>query len=307
MKSLKSNTSLLAIFACLLWASAFVGIKIGLKYTTPLNFAGIRFILAGLIVLPFVGGLKFYFSSIRNNIKIVLVIAIFQTFFQYAFFYQGISRVPASLASIIVGAQPLFIAFVAHFLIKSDPLNWKKLLIYLFGISGIVLVSFGRAKFSISEDVKIYGILFLIMVNIVAGFSNVFVAKDGTKIPALVLSSSSLILGGFMLFIVSIPLEGVASFNKSLPYYVSLVYLSLLSAAAISIWFVLLKRPGVKVSDLNFWKFLIPLAGAIMAWLILPDEKINIYAILGMLIIMTALVLLNIHKRFHQEKVPPVS
>jgi len=307
MKSIKSNTSLLAIFACLLWASAFVGIKIGLKYTTPLNFAGIRFILAGLIVLPFAGSLKFYFTSIKNNLNIVFLIAIFQTFFQYAFFYQGISRVPASLASIIVGAQPLFIAFVAHFLIKSDPLNWKKLLIYLFGISGIVLVSFGRQKFSVSEDVKIYGILFLVLVNIVAGFSNVFVAKDGAKIPPLVLSSSSLILGGFMLFIVSIPLEGFGSFNKPMPYYTSLAYLSFLSAAAISIWFVLLKRPGVKVSDLNFWKFLIPLAGAVLAWLILPDEKINIYAILGMVIIAGSLVLLTIYKKRNTDKVLTIS
>jgi len=307
VKLLKSNTSLLAIFACLLWASAFVGIKIGLKYTTPLNFAGLRFMIAGLIVLPFAGSLKFYFSSIKKNLKIVLLIAFLQTFFQYSLFYQGIARTPASLASIIVGAQPLFIAFVAHFLMKGDSMNWKKLLIYLFGLSGIILVSFGRQKFTISDDVKITGILLLVMVNVVAGFSNVFVARDGTKIPALVLSSSSLLIGGIMLFVVSIPLEGLTSLAQPVPYYFSLAWLSVLSATAISIWFVLLKRPGVKVSDLNFWKFLIPVAGAILAWLILPGEKINEFAFAGIFIISAALVLLNINKYRSNDKFPPIS
>jgi len=36
----KLKNTLLAIAACLLWSSAFVGIKIGLPYTTP--FASTR-------------------------------------------------------------------------------------------------------------------------------------------------------------------------------------------------------------------------------------------------------------------------
>ncbi len=302
MNILRTSTSIPAIFACLLWASAFVGIKIGLHYTTPLNFAGVRFIIAGFLILPFTGGLKHYMSSIRKNWKIVILITLLTTFLQYAFFYHGIDLVPASLAAIIIGAQPLFIAFVAHFLMPGDSMNWKKLLIYILGFTGIILVSFGRHKFSITEEVKFVGILFLIMVNIISGFSNVLVSKDGKKIPALVLSSSSLLIGGALLFLVSIPLEGFTSFIQPLPYYLSLGWLSILSALAISIWFILLKRPGVKVSELNFWKFLIPLAGAILAWIILPDEKINFYAISGMIIIAGSLVILNIYKRKNSDK-----
>ncbi len=302
MNIFRTSTSIPAIFTCLLWASAFVGIKIGLPYTTPLNFAGLRFFISGLLIFPFAGGLSFYIASIRKHWKIVLLISLLQTFLQYALFYQGINRVPASLAAIIIGAQPLFIAFVAHFLMPGDKLNWKKLLIYLFGFSGIILVSLGRHNFSISEEAKISGIIFLILVNIIAGFSNVFVAKDGTKIPALVLSSSTMLFGGFILYLFSLPIEGFTSLHQPVQYYFSLLYLSILSALAISIWFILLKRPGVKVSDLNFWKFLIPLAGAVLAWLILPGEIINIYALLGMLIIAASLLMLNIYKRRNSLK-----
>jgi len=115
-----------------------------------------------------------------------------------------------------------------------------------------------------------------------------------------VLSSSSLFMGGTLLFLVSIPAEGLTSFNQPLPYYLSLFWLSIVSATAISIWFVLLKRPGVKVSDLNFWKFLIPPVGAMLALLFLPEEKINIYALLGIVIVGGSLILLHIYKRYQQ-------
>lgn len=269
-----------------------------------MNFAGARFFISGILIFPFTGGFKVFSREIRKHWKIVLLITLLQTFLQYSLFYNGISRVPASLAAIIIGAQPLFIAFVAHFLMPGDKMNGKKLLIYMLGLTGIVLVTLGRNNFSIKEDAKFIGIILLILVNIIAGFSNVFVARDGRKIPALVLSSSTMLFGGMLLYLVSLPFEGFTSFHQPAPYYLSLIYLSMLSAVAISIWFVLLKRTGVKVSDLNFWKFLVPLLGAILAWMILPGERINFYAVLGMAIIAGSLVLLNIYKRKTAEKIP---
>jgi drug/metabolite transporter (DMT)-like permease len=49
----KGNTILRAIIACLLWSTAYAGIKIGLQYDTPFHFAGVRFLISGLIILPF--------------------------------------------------------------------------------------------------------------------------------------------------------------------------------------------------------------------------------------------------------------
>jgi len=48
MKNDRLETLLLAAVACMLWSTAFVGIKIGLRYSSPFQFAGFRFILSGL-------------------------------------------------------------------------------------------------------------------------------------------------------------------------------------------------------------------------------------------------------------------
>ncbi len=297
MKSSSLNTAIFAIIACLLWSSAFVGIKIGLPYTTPLHFAGTRFFISGLMILPFTCGIKKYITFLTKNIKIVLIISLLNTFIQYSMFYLGLSMVPAALAAIIIGAGPLFVAGVAHFMMPGDRMTWMKLLAFIFGFSGIVLVSLGRNEFSGIAQTGYMGIVLLLLVNLSSGFGNVFVARDAKNIPPLVLSSSTMIIGGGALFLFSLTVEGFHPEIKPLEYYASLAWLSFLSATAISIWFILLKRSDVKVSDLNFWKFLIPVIGAILAWIILPEEEISIVAVVGMSIIAISLILLNILKR----------
>jgi len=47
---------ILAVTACLLWSTAFAGVKIGLEYASPFFLAGSRFMLAGLLLVPLSGG-----------------------------------------------------------------------------------------------------------------------------------------------------------------------------------------------------------------------------------------------------------
>ncbi len=297
MKKKVISTNFLAIIACLLWSTAFVGVKIGLKYETPLQFAGERFFISGLLILPFSGGLKRHWKIVKENKKIVLLVAFLNTFLQYTLFYTGLNLVPAALGAIVIGSGPIFIALLAHFLMPGDRMTMKKFLIFILGFLGIVLVSFGRNRFSVVEEVGIAGILILLSVNLVSGLGNIFVARDAAKVPPFVLSSTSLIVGGASLFIFSLFVEGLQPSDKPPIFYGAWAWLSFLSAAAFSIWFTLLKRPEVKVSNLNFWKFLIPVVGAVLAWIIIPEEQPTWIAIAGMIIIAISLIFLNIYKR----------
>jgi drug/metabolite transporter (DMT)-like permease len=103
--------------------------------------------------------------------------------------------------------------------------------------------------------------------------------------------------GGVMLMLLSLPLEGIPDNSFPPEYFLALAWLSFLSAAAISIWFSLLKRPGVKVSVLNVWKFLIPVSGAILSWILIKEEKPDIISVAGMSVIAVSLIVLNISNR----------
>ncbi len=295
------NTIVLAVIACLLWSSAFAGIKIGLQYETPLQFAGIRFFIAGWLVFPLAyKNNTDYFRILTVQWKMILLISFLQTFLQNALFYTGINMIPGAVGAIIIGSQPLFISLVAHFIMPGDRLTVKKLSAISLGIIGVVLVTLSRDPASLTERIAVAGVLLLVAINILSGFNNVLIARERGLIPPLVLSSSSMILGGGTLYLVSLLLEDQGSGPKPMEYYGSLAWLSLLSAIAISIWTVLLKRPGIVVSELNFWKFVIPLFGALLSWILLPGEKPQVLTSLGMVVIAGSLIILNlVHRKKH--------
>ncbi len=302
MKNTFKSTTFLAILACWLWSTAFVGVKIGLEYQTPFHFAGIRFFISGILIFIYFGKPLQYWKEFVNNWKFAFLIAAIQIFAQYALFYSGLTMVPSALAAMIIGSSPLFVAIVSHFSFHNDKLTPLKTGSILIGVAGIVIITLGRSKLEMKGNLEFLGIALLLLNNLVSGYANVIISKNSGKISPVVLSSTSLVIGGIMLFMVSIPKEGMFWGPFPAKYYVALGWLSFLSAAAFTIWYALLKRPGVKVSQLNAWKFLIPVSGAVLSWIILTNEKPDFISILGMTIIAISLVALNFANRKEKQQ-----
>ncbi len=293
------GTIFLAIVACLLWSSAFAAIKIGLQYTPPLQFAGIRFMLAGLLILPFCGDLWLYLKNVIDHRKTVVLVSFFQTTLLYFLFYPGLNMLPAAIAAIITGSQPLIIAVIAHFVARSERMTIRRMLSIFLGLAGVVVISLNRGEVTLSGGSQFLGLLLLLISNVSAGVGDIIVSRHRAPIPPLTLTSSQLFLGGLVLFLVSIPIEGAPGGSYPAAYYGSLAWLTILSAAAFSIWFKLLKREGTLVADLNIWKFLIPVSGACLSWMLIPGESPEFSSVIGMLCIACALMILNVGKKVH--------
>ncbi|MDA3879550.1 MAG: DMT family transporter [Prolixibacteraceae bacterium] len=294
LKKIIKSTEVMAITACFLWSTAFAGVKIGLNYMTPLQFAGIRFFLAGLLIMLFFGKYRLYFRTIRKHFPYILGIGLLQTTFMYSLFYTGLNMVPGAVGAMVIGSGPLFAAIVAHFAMNNDKMNIRTSSGILMGLIGIMIINLGRQATGIGDTLEIVGVLLLISNNIIGGIASVIVVKNKRPIPMLVLSSAQLALGGFLLFLISIPVEGF-QLTQVFPaeFWLSLGWLSFLSAAAFALWFTLLKRPGTKISYLNSWKFIIPVLGAALSWIMLPSESPDTYAIVGMVFVAGAMLVMN--------------
>jgi len=302
MRNIIKSTTFLAILACWLWSTAFVGVKIGLTYHTPLQFAGVRFFISGILIFLYFGKPARYFSELKANLKFILKLSLVQTFIQYSLFYSGINLLPSSLAAMIIGSQPMFIALVAHFSFHNDKMTPLKTGSILIGVAGIAVITLGRSGVEMKGSLEYLGIALLLVNNLVAGYSNVMVAKHSQGISPAVISSTSLMIGGVLLSVVSVPVEGIHLGPFPPKYWYALAWLSFLSAAAFTIWNSLLKRPGVKVSILNVWKFLIPVSGATLSWIIMKNEKPDAVSLTGMGIIALSLLSLNYANRRAQKE-----
>jgi drug/metabolite transporter (DMT)-like permease len=289
----KKNNILFAVIACVLWSTAFAGVKIGLQYTTPVQFAGIRFLISGLILLPFCSNLK---EELRIALKYpgqIIVIGLFQTSILYFFFYLGLNKTPAAIAAIIVGAGPLFVGLLAHFSTEDDKLSKQKIIALLIGFSGIILLALAKEGNATDYRKMLLGIVLLITGNFAGSYGNILISKNRIPISPILLNSIQIFTGGLTLVVISFFMEGFSFGIKPPAYYISLAWLSILSATAFSLWFIVLRRPGVKVSEINIWKFIIPVLGAILSWLIIPGEGPTWNTLAGMVFIAIAIVIIT--------------
>lgn len=297
MNALKKSTYL-AILACIVWSTAFVAIKIGLRYLPPLHLAGIRFMLSGLIIFPFCKNYKKNFRIVWESRAYIFKVSFFSTFLLYSLFHYGISKVPASVTALIIGASPLFIAIFARFL-KNELLTKRKVLAIICGFAGIGIIAIGRFGGFLSEEVSWIGLGVLLLANLSGSYGNIMISNNKVPASPVFVNSVQLFCGGAGIFLVSLFIEDYHYTPLPINFYFALLWLSLIGSIGFSLWFVVLKMPGVKVSEINVWKFIIPVLGAILSWILLPDESPQLIVICGMVLVGFSLIIMNYKTRKH--------
>ncbi|MFR9602971.1 MAG: DMT family transporter, partial [Rikenellaceae bacterium] len=290
----------LSILATTLWGSAFAGAKIGFEYMPPMMLSGFRFMLAGVLLLPLIAIMKIDWRGQLSNWRFMLLFGLLQTFLQYGLFYAGLNLVPGALAAIIIGAGPLFTAIMAHLTLPNDKLNSRKVFAILLGVMGVVSISVGKGSHAAINPLFYRGMILLMVSNIVGSYTNIMVIKRTTPIAPILLTSFANFTGGLLLLVVSLfvePTEVLTHGSLPMEFYLALLWLAIIPAAGFSIWYNLLQRPGVKVSELNVMKFIIPVVGVLLSWLLLPDESPSWSATIGIVIISASVIILQMPKR----------
>lgn len=290
----------LAIIAVSLWGSAFAGAKIAFEYMPPIMLSGIRFILAGCLLMPLMPLFKTGWREVFKHWRFIAVFGIVQTFLQYGLFYTGLNYTPGSLAAIINGGAPLLIAVMAHFTLKNDKLTTRSISALVMGVLGVAFISFTPSENILSNNPHLHiGIILLIISCIIGSYTNIMVVKYKKELSPIALTMGANLFGGIILFIFSFTLEPASALIQNFPlkFYFALLWLSIIPAAAFSIWYWLLSRPGIKVSSLNIWKFLIPIVGVLLSWWLLPDDEITLQSIIGIVIITSSVLIYNTPKQ----------
>ncbi len=280
---------ILAIIACLLWSTAFVAVKYTLGYMSPLTLAGIRFMLAGLLLLPLCGGVKALRAVWVEHRSTLLLASLLNTVLLYAIFYTSLKFVRGAQAAIMIGASPMVTSVVAHFVMKNDRMTRRKVVSLFLGLAGIVLLTISSKPWVPVGAKEGLGLLIMLGASLSAAFGNIVVARG--RVPVLytvALTSQQIFLGGVVLLVAGLVTEGIPSLILPWSFYAVLLWLAVVSAVGFSIWFRLLDR--VPVSELNMWKFIIPLFGAILSWVLLKAESPDIFSVLGMLLVAVGIV-----------------
>lgn len=279
-----------AILCTLLWGSAVPSIKEGYilfaidDTFSQFLFAGMRFSLAGVMVLIAAKAKGQSVRPARSDVGAILSISLFQTILQYLCYYTGASRTSGTNVSVLSGTQTFFALILAHFLLR-DRLDRKKTLGCFLGLCGVVVLGAGGF-----EGVAFLGDALILMSAVSAAMGTLVSRRVTPGRNPMMLTGWQLLIGGVLLLTVGF--LGGGSIQTVTPAGVLLLlYMAALSATAFTIWTGLLgKYPVTKVS---IFGFLIPVFGTLLSGIFLRERVLTVRNVIVLLCVCSGIALSN--------------
>ncbi len=281
---------LYAISASLIWSIVNPFIKQGLSYgIPPINFAGLRFTIVGIILLLYTCR-KGLWYQVRDNKRLFAMLIFLNIFLGYAFFYWGVDLVPAATSSIVMGLVPLINVLMAHFLANNDRIDRHKIVSMSISLIGLILVlDVGGSQ---ALDWKGYlGVLCLLLCILSQGYASILVVDSGVKLNSVFMNAVQMFFGGIMLYAVGTGVHGHFEFvGQPMMFYVCLFTLVSVSLFAYNLWFMALQAGDTRVSEINICRLVAPAIGAILSWIMIPGEEPTVKVVTGMIILLGSMV-----------------
>lgn len=269
----------------LIWSTGFIIARYGMPYSEPMTFLFIRFAGVVLCMAPVVLWLKPVWPSARQALHIAVAGVLFQFCYLGGVWAAVKQGMPAGLAALIVGLQPILTAVLASFVSERvTPRQWLGLALGLVGVT-IVL----------SAKIHLDGLTWLSVIFAFGGMISITLGTLYQKrfCPNFDLRTGSMIqfTTSALLCLVMMYLFETREIQWTAPMIGALLWGILpISIGAMSLWFILLRRgDATKVSSMMY---LTPPTTALMAWLLF-NEPLTTPILVGTLVTMTGVLIVN--------------
>jgi drug/metabolite transporter (DMT)-like permease len=144
MPRFTSRTLVALGFTLIVWASAFAGIRAGLRAYSPANLAILRFLIASFVLAVYAGVAHFRRPELRDVPGLALTGVVGITFYNLALNY-GETHVTAGAASMLIASTPIWTALAARFWLheRLTAIGWCGVVV---SFAGIALIAGGEGE-----------------------------------------------------------------------------------------------------------------------------------------------------------------
>ncbi|MDG2419245.1 MAG: EamA family transporter [Saprospiraceae bacterium] len=195
----------------IVWGTTYLGNAWGVKVIPPFMFSGIRFLVAGsvlLLISSFFSPIEITWKQFKNlAFAGLLLFGVGNGLVTWALQY-----VDSGITALVISLEPLVVALMLWGYKKQKPQNntWIGIGLGIFGMALLV----GQPRF-VSSWEWIIGFSFIFMAMLAWGYISIWIAS--ADLPKSVFQSASLqmILGGLMLLASSFGLQEIQNFDWS--------------------------------------------------------------------------------------------
>lgn len=289
------------LILCGIWGSTWLFIKIGLVDLPPLTFAGIRFVLASLILALLVLARRARWPRTRSEWTLIAVVGVLQFALNYGLVFWGEQHISSGLAAVLQSTFPVFGFVIAHFYLPYERMTTARVVGVLLGVCGVAVIF--SDQLSIAGSMALLGSIALVLSALFGSYGNVLVKAYGARIDPQILAAGQMVFGFVPLLAIGIATEGnPLHFHWTRMAVISLLYLVVVgSVVAFALYYWLVRN--MDVTNTMLIALVTPVVAVLLGMIVL-HEKLNWRLLAGGACIISGLGLIVLRKQHKRVSKP---
>lgn len=284
---MKKNFVVFAYLAvCIFWGSTYLAIKIAIEYLPPFLMAGVRFIIAGLLMLTYSKIKGFTFPSFKEIVPFSIVGLLMLTGGN-GLVTIAEKTVASGIASLFVAMVPIYIAILEIAILKVSRLSGTGFIGLFLGFIGVYLLVNPLAG---KVLIDLNGAIMLLAAGVLWSIGSVYSKKLAKHVHIIPSIGIQMVSGGIFLLIISrLYNEQITSLDirglGALAYLI--IFGSIIGYS--SYIYVLSKWPASKAGT---YAYVNPVVAVLLGYLIL-SEPISSRMIFSSILILSSVYLIQ--------------
>ncbi|HWZ13088.1 MAG TPA: EamA family transporter [Acidobacteriaceae bacterium] len=187
---------------CIVWGSTWAVISVLVSQVAPLRSAAVRFVLAGLLLLP-IALIRRVRWPLRSEWRAIALMSVLMFGVPYALIFWAEQHISSSLTAVLYAAMPLFMALLTP-LMNGRRVPRAAMQAILLGWGGLLVVLSGALTASHAQT----GAAIAVLISVVCqAFAALAAKRQLSEISPLMSNSLSMLGGGLVLSLGSAVLE----------------------------------------------------------------------------------------------------
>jgi drug/metabolite transporter (DMT)-like permease len=249
----------------LTWSSAFVATKFAVAVSPPTLFLGIRFLIAGALLLALAAA-RGELSGRAPWLTLAWLGVLNQGGYQGLAWNAMAQPLSSGLANVIASTAPIVVAALAVPLL-GERLTLRRMLGLGLGFAGVAFLV--RHRIAVTGESAL-GVVLMIgsLAAMVAG--TIAFKRASPAAPLMVVVGAQQLAAGAALLPLGLALEHPGAMTIGLQFVAAMTWqIGVVSIGALMLWFLLLRRGSA--GSATALHFLMPPVGLIMGWAVLSE------------------------------------
>src|SRR5881394_133987 len=287
MAALKGKALIAYLIVCVFWGSTYLAIKVGVGELPPFLFAGLRFFIAGVLLLGIARAMGYTLPRRAADWRTLAIVGLFLLTGGNALVVWAEQYTPSGVASVFVVTVAIWTAFFdATVPGGSGELNWRVVAGLLLGFIGTALLVGASPAEILKSDLR--GPLALTFASCSWWIGSVYAKRHPTEVSPYIAASIQMIVGGAVVAVLGSALGEWRSWHLTPKGAGAIAYLVVFgSILGYSAYSYALKHASATI--VGTYAYVNPVIAVLLGWLLLA-EPITQRTVVAMALILGAVL-----------------